>query len=102
MLPAYRGSNSDIPVSTRDDLRIGAFSVALVEYINCSLYILRRGIIGQEVLSQSGCVCTADSLAAHGASQLSLQVGADFGTNDGALEGWCLVSSLRSGMEVYN
>ena len=74
-----------IPISPSNNLRIGALRVALVEYIHCSLHILRRGIIGQEVLSQTGCVGSADSLTADGAPQLGFQVSADFGTNNGAL-----------------
>lgn len=60
----------EIPVSTSNNLGIGAFSIALIEHIHCSLNILRGRALREEVLSQTGCIGTPDTLTAHIASKL--------------------------------
>lgn len=74
-----------IPVSPSNNLRIGALRVALVEYIDRGLNILRCSVLWEEVFSQTSGVRTADSLASHLASQLQLQIIADFRSNNSAL-----------------
>lgn len=75
-----------VPVSTCHNIGLGAFLAARVELVDCSLDILRCRVLGQEVLAQTSCIGTTDTLAADIARKPGLQAGANLGSNDSALK----------------
>lgn len=76
-----------LPISTGDDVGIGTLGVALVEYVDRSLNILRGCILGGEVLGQACGVFTTNTLAARFTSKFGRKTGTDLGSHHGALCG---------------
>lgn len=74
-----------IPIPTRNNLRIGTLRAALIKLIHCSLDILRRRILGQEILREPCGIEAANALAARIASKLRDQAVADFRSDHSAL-----------------
>lgn len=77
--------DNNAPISTRDNLRIGALGTALVELVHGSLDILRCRILGQEVLVQARRIEPPNALTARVPSQSSDQAIADLGPDDSTL-----------------